>query len=183
MHAVKYLAETVVIAQNIDPAQIEALAVELHALKGKLYIIGLGGSMSNAVHMAADLCKLCEINAEAFCNIAEITARANDDGFHTIFDGWLSRIVAADALFVLSVGGGTSRVSRAISASVLHAKRLGAKVFGIVGPNGGYTAEHGDVVIRIPAPDRVTPHTEAFQAVIWHALVSHPLLQKKATVW
>ena len=183
MHALKYLAETVVIAQNIDPEQIEALASELHALKGKLYIIGLGGSMSNAVHMAADLCKLCQINADAFCNIAEITARANDEGFHSIFSGWLDRICADDALFVLSVGGGTDAVSKSISLSVLHAKRCGAKVYGIVGPNGGYTAKHSDLVIKIPAPERMTPHTEAFQAVIWHALVSHPLLQKVATTW
>ena len=183
MHALKYLTETVVIAQNIDPEQIEALARELHALKGKLYIIGLGGSMANAVHMAADLCKLCEINAEAFCNIAEITARSNDEGFDTIFDGWIRRLSSNDAIFVLSVGGGTEKVSRAIVSAVLHAKRTGAKMFGIVGPEGGYTAAHGDIVIRIPAPDRITPHTEAFQAVIWHALVSHPLLQKKPTVW
>ena len=183
MHAVKYLAETAVIAQKIDPIKIEALATELHKLKGKLYIIGLGGSMANAVHMAADLCKLCEINAEAFCNISEITARANDDGLHTIFDGWLSRLVAADALFVLSVGGGTDRVSKAISASVLHAKRRGAKIFGIVGADGGYTASHADIAIKIPVMERMTPHTEAFQAVIWHCLVSHPLLQKNPTTW
>ena len=183
MHAVKYLAETAVIAQNIDPLQIEALATELHKLKGKLYIVGLGGSMANALHMAADLCKLCKINAEAFCNIAEITARANDDGFATIFSGWISRIVDTDALFVLSVGGGTDSVSRAITESVMHAKSKGAKVFGIVGPNGGYTGKRGDIVIKIPSEKRITPHTEAFQAVIWHCLVSHPLLQRMATVW
>ena len=184
MHAIKYLAETAAIAENIDPMQIEALATELHKLTGKLYIIGLGGSMSNAIHMAADLCKLCEINAEAFCNIAELTARANDEGFDTVFDGWLSRINKDDALFVLSVGGGTEKVSRGLTRSVDKATRVGAKVFGIVGNIGGTTAAKGDCVIKIPAPaDRITPHTEAFQAVIWHALVSHPLLQRKPTTW
>ena len=183
MHAITYLAETTTIAQNLDPFEIEALATELHKLTGKLYIVGLGGSLANAVHMAADFCKLCEINAEAYCNIAEITARGNDEGFATIFDGWIRRMKAEDALFVLSVGGGTDNVSLPIKKAILYAKMKGAKVFGIVVPNGGYAASHGDVVIKIPAPDRVTPHTEAFQMVISHALVCHPLLQKKAMVW
>ena len=184
MHAITYLAETTTIAQNLDPFEIEALATELHKVSGKIYIIGLGGSMANALHMAADFCKLCELNAEAFCNIAEITARANDEGFVTIFNGWLKRMTDKDALFVLSVGGGTDKVSIAIKECVLYAKIVGAKVFGIVGPNGGITAQHGDVVIKIPTPmDRITPHTEAFQMVISHALVCHPLLQKKAMVW
>ena len=183
MHAIKYLAETATIAQAIDPIKIEALATELHKLQGKLYIVGLGGSLANAVHMAADLCKLCKINAEAFCNVAEITARANDDGFDTIFDGWIGRIGPSDALFVLSVGGGTEKVSQVLVRSVDCARRNGAKVYGIVGPEGGHTAKYGDVVLRIPAVGRITPHTEAFQAVVWHCLVSHPLLQKTATVW
>ena len=183
MHSIRYLAETVVIAQQIDPIEIEAMATELHKLKGKLYIVGLGGSMANALHMAADLTKLCKIDAEAFCNIAELTARANDDGFETIFSGWLARMGKGDCLFVLSVGGGAGGISAAITASILHAKRVGARILGIVGPNGGDTAKNGDCVIRIPATDRITPHTEAFQAVIWHALICHPLLQKSAMVW
>ena len=139
--------------------------------------------MANSIHMAADFRKLCNINAFAFDNIAELTARANDEGLENIFTGWLSNIGKDDALFVLSVGGGTLRVSLSIVNAIDHAQSCGAKIFGIVGPNGGYTWTRGDVVIRIPATKNITPHTEAFQAVIWHALVSHPLLQRNATKW
>jgi len=151
----------------------------------KLYIIGLGGSMANAIHMAADLRKLCDIDAEAFDNIAEITARMNDEGPATIFGTWLERSTPADALMVLSVGGGTDHVSPALIYSVKQARANGCLVFGIVGPDGGYTAEMGDLVIKVPVINRkhITPQTEAFQMVIAHCLVSHPLLQKNETKW
>ena len=185
MHAKLYLAETASICSAIDYDLIDRIAARLAYLKGKLYIVGLGGSMANAIHMAADLRKLCEVNAEAFDNIAEITARMNDEGPETIFGSWLSRITPDDALFVLSVGGGAPHVSQALIYSVDQAQAAGAAVFGVVGPNGGYTAKHGDLVIKVPVenPKHVTPHTEAFQMVVVHCLVSHPLLQKNACKW
>lgn len=181
MHARKYLAEASAICAKIDPDAIDRLAARLAVVK-KVYIIGLGGSLANAIHMAADLRKLCEVDAEAFDNIAELTARANDDGMETIFNGWLSRATKNDALIVLSVGGGTLVVSPAI---VRAASTFPGAVFGITGPDGGYTREKADICIRVPVENKahVTPHTEAFQAVVWHCLVSHPLLQKNKTKW
>ena len=134
--------------------------------------------------MAADLRKLCDIDAEAFDNIAELTARMNDEGPDTIFLDWLKRMISDDALMVLSVGGGTERVSKSIVYAIEMAHECEAQIYGIVGPDGGFTTKIADIVIRIPAPEgAITPHTEAFQAVIWHALVSHPLLQKRPTKW
>ena len=188
MHCSDYLKEAVRIAAEIDPLQVEAIATELagtRTMRGRVYVIGIGGSAANAMHMAADLRKLCELDAYSMDNLAELTARTNDEGFDTIFTGWLwNRIDEDDILFVLSVGGGTAGVSSAIVNAIKFAKERGALVLGIVGPDGGYTAAHGDHVLRIPAPrHRITPHTEAFQAVLWHCLVSHPLLQKRAMKW
>lgn len=158
------------------------MAVALSQIKGRVYCIGLGGSLANAIHLAADLKKLCRIDAEAVSNVAELSARANDEGIETIFDG--IRITSADALFVLSVGGGTASVSMAIGHAIQRASGAGARILGIVGPDGGFTAARAHVCVKIPAPqERVTPHTEAFQAVVWHCLVSHPLLQKARTKW
>jgi D-sedoheptulose 7-phosphate isomerase len=158
------------------------MARALSTLKGRLYIVGMGGSLANAVHMAADLRKLCNIDAEAFDNLAELTARANDEGIETIFTDWVSRSTPADKLLVLSVGGGTSMVSQAICTAI---DAFNGQVLGIVGPHGGYTALKASICIKVPVENEkhVTPHTEAFQAVIWHCLVSHPLLQKNATKW
>jgi D-sedoheptulose 7-phosphate isomerase len=187
MHCADYLAEVVRIAAEIDPMHIEVLANELAGIRttrGRVFIIGLGGSAANATHMASDLRKLCDIDAHSFDNHAELTARANDEGWETIFTGWLRLIDSDDALVVLSVGGGTETVSAPIVSAVMFAKDRGALILGIVGPLGGYTALKANHVLRIPAPrERITPHTEAFQAVVWHCLVSHPLLQKKATKW
>ena len=187
MHCRDFLRETSAIALSLDDIVIEAMATELSRVKqndGRVFIIGMGGSLANAIHMAADLRKLCDIEAYAPSNIAELTARANDEGLDTIFTGWLRNIAPMDALMVLSVGGGTESVSKAITEAVKKAKQAGASILGIVGPRGGATYELGNYVIRIPAPvERVTPHTEAFQAVVWHALVSHPLLQRAATTW
>jgi D-sedoheptulose 7-phosphate isomerase len=184
-HSALYLEETAAICAALDPGAIEALAAALSRVEGRIYLVGLGGSLSNCQHMAADLRKLCGLDAVAPDNLAELTAWANDTEWAALFDGYLARLGDADALFVLSVGGGTPTVSTPISRALLRAKLTSAKVFGIVGPHGGETARHADIVIRIPvpAPERVTPHTEAFQAVLWHCLVSHPFLQKNKTKW
>ena len=182
-HSETYLNETARIADSIDFWCIEQMADALSKCTGRIYIVGLGGSLANAIHFAADLRKLCKLDATAFDNIAELTARANHEGFATIFDGWLSRLNDQDILFVLSVGGGTPSISGGIVWAVEEARRKGAKILGIVGPVGGVTSQFGDVVVNIPAPHRVTPHTEAFQAVVWHCLVSHPYLQKLPTKW
>ena len=182
-HSETYLKETSELAARLDFWKVEQMADALSKCTGRVYVVGLGGSLANAIHFAADLRKLCDLDATAFDNIAELTARANDDGFHTIFDGWLSRICDDDILFVLSVGGGAEHVSEGISWAVTEAQRHGAKVLGIVGPVGGTTYQMGDIVVKIPAAIRITPHTEALQAVLWHCLVSHPYLQKLPTKW
>ena len=186
MHCRDYLKTTAEIALSIDPVVLESIASDLYRVRhdrGRVFIIGLGGSLANAIHMAADLRKLCEIDAFAPDNIAELTARANDEGLDTIFTGWLRSLTPHDCLFVLSVGGGTENVSKAITGAVKKAKAEKATILGIVGPIGGVTAQLGDCILRIPASSGVTPHTEAFQAVAWHCLVSHPLLQKNKTTW
>jgi D-sedoheptulose 7-phosphate isomerase len=188
-HADTFMREVAEIALKIDRTGVERLAIELSDLRardGTLYLIGLGGSAANCTHAAADFRKLCKLRALAVAdNIAEFSARANDEGFDTVFRGFLeSWLTAKDVLLVFSVGGGTDTVSAAITRAVMLAKERGAKVLGIVGPNGGETAKHADYCIKVPAPEnRQTPHAEAFQAVIWHALVSHPLLQKVPTKW
>lgn len=186
-HAQQFLHEAADICRVIDPQEIEGMAQALAWVAGRVYLIGLGGSLANCMHMAADLRKLCEIDAVGPDNMAELTAWANDEGWDHLFDGYLALMTDMDALFVLSVGGGYHDVSRPLANAVKYALSIDAQVFGIVGPNGGYTAEHGHHVIRIPVPQEnaghVTPHTEAFHAVIWHCLVSHPLLQKRKTKW
>lgn len=185
MHVRKYLEEVADIATKIDQEEIERLALALHDLRaerGRLFVVGLGGSYANAEHAAADLRKLCEIEA-CSPNVAEMSAYINDEGPERAFAGHINWMRPNDALLVLSVGGGHPTVSKALLTCVNHAKLSGRKVYGIVGPNGGYTALHGDVVVKVPADERTTPHTEAFQAVIWHALVSHPMLQRNATKW
>ena len=185
-HALLHLQEVARLALKIPHQDIEKLADELIQLRqrqGWLYIVGLGGSAGNASHMAADFRKLCRLQAYSMDNIPEITARANDEGWPTIFDGFLNSISGKDALFVLSVGGGTPQVSLPLVKAIDKAKSVNAMILGIVGPNGGYTYEHGDCVIRVPCEIEQTPHTEAFQAVIWHLLCCHPLLQRQATKW
>lgn len=186
MHIQSYLRASAEIALEIEPLVIESMVIELVRIRsnfGKVYVIGLGGSLANAIHMAADLRRLCDIDAYAPVNIAELTAAANDDGWSSIFTGWLKRISNYDCLFVLSVGGGTETVSKAITDSVKKAKEAGATVLGIVGPDGGATAAMGDIVLRVPVRSGITPHTEAFQGIVWHGLVSHPLLQRNDTKW
>jgi D-sedoheptulose 7-phosphate isomerase len=183
MHCKAYLLQTAEIALDINPDEVEALATELFKVKKRIFVCGLGGSMANAIHFAADLRKLCNLDAHA-PNVAEFSAWANDEGMAYAFTGWMRDLTNEDAIFILSVGGGTDDVSTGITAAVKFAKERGARVLGIVGPVGGVTAELSDCCIKIPADiARVTPHTEAFQAVIWHCLVSHPLLQRTKAKW
>lgn len=183
MHARDFLAETSQIALVIDPEEIERMAQALSEVKGRVYLVGLGGSLANCIHMAADFVNLCGIDART-PNIAQMTANMNDRGMEYAFYHDIES-EHDNALFVLSVGGGTDSVSTGITRIVRRAKENNIPIFGIVGPNGGETAKLGDYVIKIPVenPKRVTPHTEAFQMVIAHCLVSHPLLQKRPTKW
>jgi D-sedoheptulose 7-phosphate isomerase len=193
MHTKTYFREVVEVAQSIDTAAIERLAAELCELRergGRLFVLGVGGSAGNCSHAVNDFRKLCGIEAYAPTdNVSELTARTNDEGWDTVFAAWLktSRANAKDAVFVLSVGGGNleKNVSVNIVAALKEAKRRELKVFGVVGRDGGYTKQVGDCVIVVPTVEasRVTPHTEAFQAVVWHCLVSHPALQQIATKW
>ena len=181
------------IAAEIDRDAIERLAQELRTLRergGRLFVLGVGGSAGNSSHAVNDFRKLCGIEAYApVDSVCELTARANDEGWDTIFTGWLdvSRANAKDAILVLSVGGGDAErnVSMNIVRAVDMAKERGLKVFGIVGRGTGHTAKHGDITVVVPAvdPALITPHSEAFQAVVWHCLVSHPALQIRKTKW
>jgi D-sedoheptulose 7-phosphate isomerase len=193
MHVQTYFQEVVKVAQQIDLALIEKLALELKVLRergGRLFFLGVGGSAGNCGHAVNDFRKLCGIEAYAPTdNVSELTARTNDEGWETVFAAWLrtSRANAKDAVFVFSVGGGNleKNVSPNIVAALKEAKGRGLKVFGVVGRDGGYTRTVGDCVVVVPTVEasRVTPHTEAFQAVVWHCLVSHPALQQTATKW
>ena len=192
-HAANFLAEVAETARRLPAETIEALCAELVKLRerdGRLFIIGVGGSAGNCGHAVNDFRKLCGIEAYAPTdNVSELTARTNDEGWPTVFAEWLkvSRANAKDAILVFSVGGGNleKNVSPNIVRAIEESKARGLKVFGIVGRDGGYTKKAGDVVVVIPAVEesRVTPHAEAFQAVVWHCLVSHPKLQKNATKW
>jgi len=193
MHTQQYFEEVSAVAKSIDVAAIEQLASELAALRekgGRLFFLGVGGSAANCSHAVNDFRKLCGIEAYTpVDNVAELTARTNDEGWDTVFAAWLrtSKANENDAAFVFSVGGGNveKNVSVNIVNALKEAKSRGMKVMGVVGRDGGYTKQVGDVVVVIPTVDdsRVTPHTEAFQAVVWHCLVSHPDLQQVATKW
>ena len=193
MHAKTYFQEVQKVAQEIDTGAIEKLVQELKALRergGRLFFLGVGGSAGNCAHAVNDFRKLCGIESYAPTdNVSELTARTNDEGWDTVFSAWLrtSRANDKDAVFVFSVGGGNleKNVSPNIVAALKECKERGTKVFGVVGRDGGYTKKVGDCVIVVPTVDanRVTPHTEAFQAVVWHCLVSHPALQQIKTKW
>jgi len=192
-HAETFFAAAARVCHDISCEAIEALARELDRLRergGRLFLIGVGGSAGNCSHAVNDFRKLCGIETYSpVDNVSELTARTNDEGWDTVFSAWLevSRLNEKDAILVYSVGGGDAErnVSANIVRAVELAKARSAKVFGIVGRDGGYTARHGDVVVLIPQvnPAWVTPLSEAFQAVVWHCLVSHPILQRKATKW
>ena len=192
-HVDDYLAGVVQICGKIDVTEINKIAEFLKDLRtrsGRLFILGVGGSAANASHAVNDFRKLCEIEAYAPTdNVSELTARTNDDGWDTVFSSWLttSKISENDAVLIFSVGGGsiTKNISPNIVKALETAKLCKAKILGIVGRDGGYTATVADYCVIIPTANStlVTPHTEAFQAVVWHCLVSHPALQTVATKW
>jgi len=192
-HASDFFAGAADISRRLDAEKVEALASELVALRGRsgrLFILGVGGSAGNAGHAVNDFRKLCGIEAYAPTdNVSELTARTNDEGWETVFVEWLkvSRLNSGDAVLIFSVGGGNleRNISPNLVSAVQHAKYVGARVLGVVGKANGYTAQVGDVVVVIPVvrDDMVTPYSEAFQAVVWHCLVSHPVLQAKPTKW
>src|SRR4051794_34688368 len=185
-HSQRYLEQAAAIALAIDHGAVERIAAGLVALRdrgGRLFLIGVGGSAANCSHAVNDFRKLAGIEAYTPCdNVSELTARTNDEGWETVFEAWLrtSRADAADAVFVLSVGGGdlVRNVSPNLVRALDEARRRQVRILGTVGRDGGYTKQIGDVVVVVPTVDAalVTPHTEAFQAVIWHCLVSHPAL-------
>jgi D-sedoheptulose 7-phosphate isomerase len=193
MHSKQYFSEVETVARTIDLDAIERLANELVALRergGRLFLLGVGGSAANCSHAVNDFRKLCGIEAYTpVDNVSELTARTNDEGWDTVFAAWLrtSKANSNDAIFVFSVGGGNAEknVSANIVSGLKEAKQRGLKVFGVVGRDGGYTKQVGDCVVVVPIVEasRVTPHTEAFHAVVWHCLVSHPSLQAIATKW
>ena len=192
-HIEQYFKQVETIVGQIDKQQIAALVealVELRKGGGRLFVLGVGGSAGNASHAVNDFRKLCALEAYAPTdNVSELSARINDEGWDGALAAWLkvSRLSSKDALLILSVGGGNRQNN--VSVSLIQAADLArerkAKVFGIVGRDGGHTKEVGDVVVVIPpvSDKHVTPHSEAFQAVVWHCLVSHPSLQMEPTKW
>ncbi|HTX59244.1 MAG TPA: SIS domain-containing protein [Verrucomicrobiae bacterium] len=189
----QYLAEAKRVIDGLDAGAAERIAdalAELRERGGRLFILGVGGSAGNASHAVNDFRKIAGIEAYAPTdNVSELTARTNDEGWASVFEEWLkvSRLRPQDAVLVFSVGGGSEErnVSPNIVRALKYAKEVGATVLGVVGRDGGYTARVADACVIVPTvhPDRVTPHSEAFQAVIWHGLVSHPKLQRAATKW
>ncbi len=189
----QYMAEAAQIMEQLDVQAIENMAVLLGDLRsgdGRLFVLGVGGGAAHASHAVNDFRKLAGIEAYSPTdNVSELTARINDDGWDTSFVEWLkgSRIRSNDMVFVISVGGGNldHNISPNLVKALQHAKEVGARVIGIVGRDGGYTAQVADACVIIPVvnPATITPHTEAFQAVVWHLLVSHPLVQTKTAKW
>jgi D-sedoheptulose 7-phosphate isomerase len=192
-YALQHLKEAVDIIQKIDAATIDKLADFLAAVKalgGRIFFLGVGGSAGNCSHAVNDFRKIVGIECYAPTdNVSELTARTNDDGWASVFSEWLkvSNLNTKDVLFILSVGGGNleKNISPNLVNAINLAKTVGAKVVGVVGRDGGYTAQTADVCVIIPTvnPDTVTPHSEAFQSVIWHLLVSHPKLKMNETKW
>jgi D-sedoheptulose 7-phosphate isomerase len=189
----QFLAEAGEILSRIDPVAVEsvaALLAESRSHGGRLFILGVGGSAANASHAVNDFRKICGFEAYAPTdNVSELTARTNDEGWAGVFEAWLrvSRLRDTDAILVFSVGGGNleKQVSPNLVAAIKYAKTVGAKVAGIVGRDGGFTAQAADACVIVPTVNarHVTPHAEAFQAVIWHLLVTHPSLKAAETKW
>ena len=189
----QHLKEAAEVIQKLDVTAIEKMVVLLAGIKqtgGRIFFLGVGGSAGNCSHAVNDFRKIVGIESYAPTdNVSELTARTNDDGWASIFVEWLkiSKLSGKDALFIMSVGGGNleKNISPNLVEAIKYAKVVGAKVTGIVGRDGGYTAQAADVCVIVPTvnPDTITPHSEAFQAVIWHLLVSHPLLKASQTKW
>lgn len=192
-YAQQHINEAITILQKIDVAAIENMADVITTVKhnaGRIFFLGVGGSAGNCSHAVNDFRKIVGIEAYAPTdNVSELTARTNDEGWATVFVEWLkiSKLSSKDAVFVLSVGGGNleKNISPNLVLALQHAKRVGAKITGVVGRDGGYTAQVADACVIIPTvnPDNITPHSEAFQAVVWHLLVSHPKLKAHQTKW
>ena len=188
-----FLAEAATICQRLDPAAIEAVAAQLAAARargGRVFFLGVGGSAANASHAVNDFRKIAAIEAYAPTdNVSELTARTNDEGWETVFVAWLktSRLNKNDLIMVFSVGGGSveKKTSVNLVRAVQFAKQIGASVCGIVGRDGGFTATMADACVIVPTvnAEHITPHAEAFQAVVWHLLVSHPSLKAATTHW
>jgi D-sedoheptulose 7-phosphate isomerase len=188
-----YLKESIAIIEKLDTAIIDRMAdilADTRASGGRLFILGVGGSAANASHAVNDFRKIVGLETYAPTdNVSELTARTNDEGWAGIFEGWLkvSRLGPRDLILVFSVGGGNleNNVSPNLVAALQYAKSVGAKVIGIVGRDGGYTAKVADACVIIPTVNvqHTTPHAEAFQAVVWHLLVSHPKLKAAQTKW
>lgn len=189
----QFLNEVAEVVRRTSPDILEDAAARLSRIRdggGRLFILGVGGSAGNAGHAVNDFRKLCGFEAYAPTdNVSELTARTNDEGWDSVFAAWLkgSRLSSRDGILVLSVGGGSleRNVSPNLVLALQCAKQTGATIIGIVGRDGGYTAQVADTCVIVPTvnPDHVTPHSEAFQAVFWHLLVSHPMLKQNATKW
>lgn len=189
----QFLAESIQVIERLDTQAIENVVnvlAETKAHEGRLFILGVGGSAANASHAVNDFRKLVGLEAYAPTdNVSELTARTNDEGWATVFEAWLktSRLRSTDAILVFSVGGGSleKNVSPNLVMALQYARQVGAKIVGIVGRDGGYTAQVADACVVIPVvnSETITPHSEAFQAVVWHLLVSHPALKANQTKW
>jgi D-sedoheptulose 7-phosphate isomerase len=192
-YTARHLKEAADIIQQIDTDAIEGMAdliAEVKRAGGRLFFLGVGGSAGNCSHAVNDFRKIVGIEAYAPTdNVSELTARTNDEGWSTVFVEWLkiSKLKADDAVFVFSVGGGNleKNVSPNLVTALQFAKSVGAKITGVVGRDGGYTGTVADACVIVPTvnPDTITPHSEAFQAVVWHLLVSHPKLKTHETKW
>ena len=189
----RHLSECINIINKIDTAEIEKVAdlfLEVKNNEGRVFFLGVGGSAGNCSHAVNDFRKIVEIESYAPTdNVSEITARTNDEGWNTIFEPWLklSKLNDKDMVFVFSVGGGNieKNISPNLVTALKYAKSVGSKISGVVGRDGGYTAQVSNTCIIVPTvnSETITPHSEAFQAVIWHLLVSHPKLKTKQTKW
>ena len=192
-YALQHMKEAMEIIQKIDVSAIEKMADLLATVKadgGRIFFLGVGGSAGNCSHAVNDFRKIVGIESYAPTdNVSELTARTNDEGWATVFVEWLkiSKLQSKDALFILSVGGGNleKNISPNLVEAIKLAKTIGAKVTGVVGRDGGYTSQNADACVVVPTvnPETITPHSEAFQAVIWHLLVSHPKLKANQTKW
>lgn len=192
-YAAQHMKEAVEIIQKMDMSAVEKMADLLATVKadgGRIFFLGVGGSAGNCSHAVNDFRKIVGIESYAPTdNVSELTARTNDEGWATVFVEWLriSKLQPKDALFIFSVGGGNleKNISPNLVEAIKLAKSIGAKVTGVVGRDGGYTAQAADVCVMVPTvnPETITPHSEAFQAVVWHLLVSHPKLKANQTKW
>lgn len=192
-HVINYFHQISLVSDKVDKNQIEKLAkilTKIRHKKGRIFFLGVGGSAGNCSHAVNDFRKICEIECYAPTdNVSELTARINDDGWESSLANWLkvSNLRSSDAIFIMSVGGGNKKKNVSINLinAIKFAKKKGAKILGIVGRDGGYTKKVGDNVILIPTIDKklITPYCESFHSLVWHCLVSHPLLQIKKMKW